>query len=278
MLTTSELKSFLLKNKLHLSKRLGQNHLIDAWAVRRIVDAAELQKDETVVEIGAGLGALTEKLADRAKQVIAVEVDSRFAKPLSTRLKDISNIKVVCEDITKFDWSKLSRVVVVGAIPYSITSPIIVALSQAHRSIRRAILVMQKEVAQRLVAIPSTKAYGRLSVLAQYFWKVEKVAIISRSAFFPQPGVDSSCIRFRVWAKPPVKVNDESAYLRFVASAFSQRRKTLVNCLTDALGKSKRASIETAILSCGHTTSVRAEALSLMQLANIASILDERAN
>ena len=276
MLAVSELKTLLRSNGLRLTKRLGQHHLIDARVIGRVVERCELSRGDTVVEIGAGLGALTEPLAERAGRVIAVEIDRRIASLLAERMSARKNVSVVCEDILDFSWDRLEGVVVIGAIPYHITSPILVWLSEARRAIRKAVLILQQEVAQRLAAAPGTKAYGRLSVLGQYGWEIAPLFLVPRSAFFPQPDVDSSCLQLTSRVRSPVTVRDEARFFEVVKAAFAQRRKTLVNCLSvaPALGVS-RTRAEDAVSALDLPRAVRGEALSLEQFAALATLLPQ---
>lgn len=287
MLTASALKALLQAHGLRLTKRLGQHFLVDERVVRRIVEQCELSSSETVVEIGPGLGALTEPLAERAGRVIAVEIDQRISALLAERLASAPNVAVRCQDILEFSWGSVGDVTVVGAIPYHLTSLILSALSEARRAIRRVVLVVQEELAQRLLAAPGTKAYGRLSVLAQYAWDVSSRLFIPRSAFFPQPKVDSRCLLLRPRRRPPVAVASEPVFFEIVKAAFSHRRKTLVNCLTKgfvsaAMGGSGRAvrlgrsQVEILLRGFGLPPSVRGEALSLEQFAALANALTPR--
>lgn len=269
MLTTTALKTLLHDNHLRLSKKLGQNYLIDPTATQRIVDAAHVSKTDYVVEVGAGLGALTEPLAQQAGVVLAVEVDRGICPLLVQQLKAQAHVTVECKDALTLNPRKLQDAVVVGAIPYSITSPLLVWLYENRRLIRRAILVLQQEVAQRIMAKPGTAAYGRLSVLLQYGWEVEKVGAIARSAFFPQPQVDSICLRLIPYKTPPVSVQDEALFFSVVKAAFSQRRKTLANCLRELPGSRQ------ALSRLGWPTNVRGETLSLAQFASLATALAE---
>jgi 16S rRNA (adenine1518-N6/adenine1519-N6)-dimethyltransferase len=274
MLPASDLKALLRARGLRLRKRLGQTHLIDPGAAARIVDACELGPEETVVEIGAGLGALTEGLAARAGRVLAVEVDPRMAAVLAERLADRANVRVLPEDILGFDWARHAGAVAVGAIPYHMTSPILAALCEHRRALRRAVLVLQEEVGQRVAAAPGTKAYGRLSVLVQYGWMVRRVARIPRSAFFPQPAVDSVCLRLAPHPAPPAVVEDERLFFAVAAAAFAHRRKTLVNCLSGfGVRPLERAAAEALIRSAGLPAAVRGEMLSLAQFAAVANAL-----
>lgn len=272
MLTAPQLKSFLREHQLRLTKRLGQHHLVDASTIRRIIEACQLSPEDTVVEIGAGLGALTESLAARAGRIIAVEIDRRIAALLAERMRSWPHVEVRHGDILEFPWAEAAGATVAGAIPYHITSPILVALSEQRSAIRQALLVLQDEVASRLLAVPGTKAYGRLSVLAQYAWEVSSVLTIPRSAFFPQPDVDSRCIRLRPRVKPAAQVEDEALFFDLVKRAFAHRRKTLANCLSDS-GMVSRAQVEAAIHVLGHPASIRGEALSLQQFAALTIVL-----
>lgn len=274
MLTTTELTSFLRAHRLRLTKRLGQHHLVDARTIDRILEACQLSRNDTVVEIGAGLGALTEGLAQRAKHVYAVEVDRRVAQLLSERMRSWGNVTVVCQDILSFSWAQARGAVVVGAIPYHITSPILVWLSESHQEVQKSVLVLQREVAQRLTARSDTKAYGRLSVLGQYRWQLTARFVVSRSAFFPRPAVDSVCLELLRRVRPPVRVEDEAWFFAVVKAVFAHRRKTAANCLASGLLTDRsRADIEQALQGLGVPITVRGEALSLEQLAALANAL-----
>ena len=272
MLTASQLKSFLRDHQLRLTKRLGQHHLIDPHAVARIIEACRLVSTETVVEIGAGLGALTEPLAARAGRVVAVEIDRRICELLAERMRPFRNVEVRHGDILDFPWADVPGATAVGAIPYHITSPILVALSEQRRALRQAVLVLQDEVALRLLARPGTKAYGRLSILAQYCWEVTSLLSVPRRAFFPQPEVGSRCIRLMPRERTAVQVRDEAMFFDVVKRAFAHRRKTLVNCLSDSDAFS-RVQAEAAVGALGHPASIRGEALTLEQFASLASAL-----
>ncbi len=279
MLTATELKALLTAHGLRLTKRLGQHHLIEPRIIARIIDSARLTRDDTVLDIGAGLGALTEAIAQRAGRVIAVEIDRGIAALLAQRVASLPNVRIVQEDIVQFQWSGLGRtvrqVVAVGAIPYHLTSPILVWLCEHHQRIREAVLVVQDEVAQRLAAPPGTKAYGRLSVLAQYSWRVHALFRVPPHVFFPQPEVDSACVRFTRRERAPLEVRNEPLFFDVVKAAFGQRRKTLANCLVTGLGRGmSRASTDVLIRQLGLPVAVRGEALSLEQFAALTNALD----
>ena len=273
MLTASELKALLRTHGLRLTKRLGQHHLIDARAIERIVAQCDLSGRETVIEIGAGLGALTEPLARQAGRVVAVDVDRRIASLLAERIGPCANVTVLHQDILTFPWEAHAGATVVGAIPYHITSPIFVTLTQARQHVHRAVLVIQEEVAERLVAKPGTKSYGRLSVLGQFGWELSIALRVPRSAFFPQPDVDSACLRMIPRERPPVMVGDERRFFEVVAAAFGHRRKTLVNCLSEA-GLAERLRLPALLRRLGLSETVRGETLSIEQFAQLTSALE----
>lgn len=276
MLTVLRLTELLRAHGLRLSKRLGQHHLVDAAVCARIVDACRLSADDTVLEIGAGLGALTEGLAGRAGRVIAIEVDRGVCALLAERARAWPNVEIRCADILDVTWERLRDVVVVGAIPYHITSPILVWLAEHRARTREAILIMQREVAQRLMARPGTKAYGRLSVLATYCWSLQPLLAISRRAFFPSPEVDSLCVRLTPHARPPVKTVSEARLFALVKAAFATRRKTLINSLSrEATREMPRARVEAALRQLDLPLTVRGEALSLEQFAALADMVSD---
>ena len=288
MLTGTQLRSLLRAHGLRLTKRLGQHHLVDPRLIARITASCDLSPQDTVVEIGAGLGALTEPLAQQAKRVIALEIDRKIAALLTERMRAFRNVEVRHEDILRFSWKPFTPplragftgVTVVGAIPYHITSPILVSLCEARHAIRKAVLIVQREVADRLLAEPGTKAYGRLTVLGQYCWRISSLMTVSRHAFYPQPDVESRCVQLLPRSQPPVPIGGEPIFFEVVKRAFSQRRKTLANCLSGSTAASKhvawdltRAEAETLITALGWPASIRGEALSLDQFAALATLL-----
>lgn len=270
MLKTRSLKEYLSAHDVHLTKRLGQHHLVDAHAIERALKPLALALGETVVEIGPGLGALTEPLAQRGAHVIAVELDRKVAELLQQRLQAYPQVEVLCQDFLTYAWPP-APVTVVGAIPYQVTSEILVALCAQRAHIRQALLIMQKEVAARLVAAPSTKAYGRLSLLVQYAWHVRRVCEIPRTAFFPAPRVNSTCVQLLPHAAPPVAVRDEAAMFALIKAGFGQRRKTLLNS-----AKAAYPDLAQALARAGLSPTIRAEALSLAQFAALANELAPR--
>jgi len=257
---------------LSLSKRLGQNFLISEQAVDQIVASACLSPEDTVLEIGPGIGTLTQGLAETGARVVAVELDARLVEVLTTTLEGYDNIRVVHGDILKTDISReiqAERYKVVANLPYYITTPIIMTLLERRLPIELLVTMVQKEVAQRMVAPPGGKDYGALSVAVQYYTEPELLFDVPPTAFVPAPAVDSAVIRCTVRTKPPVNVADERRFFRIVKGAFSQRRKTLSNALkTTGLNSEQIASFLT---QAQINPMRRGETLSLEEFALIAN-------
>jgi len=276
MHTKSELLELLRAHRIRLQKRLGQHYLIDPRLTTQLVNTCELSAHDRVVEIGAGLGALTDLLAARANQVLAVEVDHAICELLKVRMKELPNVQVLCQDILGFSWERVSGSKVVGTIPYHITSPILVSLCEQSTTIAEVWLGLQREVASRLQATPGTKAYGRLTILVQYRFEVEAIMRIPRSAFFPQPQVDSVWVRLAPRPSPAVVVRDERLFFEVVKVAFSQRRKTLLNCLvTLTRPRLDRDGAASVIRQAGLLPRVRGEELSLESFARLADAVSQ---
>lgn len=258
---------------LHMSKKLGQNFLIDELVVDGIVEAAAIRPGDHVLEIGPGIGTLTQGLAEAGGQVVAVEIDRHLIQVLSKTLEGYENVKVVHGDILKFDISReipAERYKVVANLPYYITTPIIMRFLEEHLPAELLVTMVQKEVAQRMVAKPGGKDYGALSVSVQYYTEPEIMFIVPPSSFVPSPAVESAVIRCKIRQKPPVEV-DERMFFRVVKAAFAQRRKTLANGLKAA---GIAADTITAVFeSIGIDSKRRGETLSLEEFAKIANAL-----
>jgi 16S rRNA (adenine1518-N6/adenine1519-N6)-dimethyltransferase len=257
---------------IRMSKKLGQNFLIDEHVVRNIVEAANLTPGDAVLEIGPGIGTLTQGLAEAGGQVTAVEIDRRLIEVLGKTLEGYENIKIVHGDILRIDVAKevmAPRYKVVANLPYYITTPIIMGLLEARMPIDVLVTMVQKEVAERMVAVPGTKDYGSLSVAVQYYTQPEIMFLVPPASFIPPPAVDSAVIRCTVREKPPVEVN-EKVFFRVVKAAFAQRRKTLSNTLktTGVPADTLRVILEKA----GIDGTRRGETLSLQEFAAIANV------
>ena len=259
-------------------KRFGQNFLVDRNVLNKILDALEVREGDPVLEIGPGAGTLTVELARRGARMIAVEVDRDLIAILADVLPDSPNVSVVNADILSLNLPQFladqfgdAKVKVVGNLPYYITSPIITELLVARSQIERMVLMVQKEVAQRIKASPGTKDYGSMSVFVQYYSEVELIGHASKNVFLPPPEVSSSIIRLTPRSRPPVDVPSDELFFDVVHCAFGQRRKTLLNSLSDcqALGVSKE-EVSRILHAADIDPSRRAETLSLEEFARIA--------
>lgn len=243
------------------------------------MSSAQLEKQDTVLEIGAGTGLLTESLAEAAGRVVAVEIEKNFLEALHKKFAEMPRVKIIEGDFLKMPIEKilhdddkiLHDVKVVANIPYSITAPILAKLMEYSHVIHTIVLTVQREVADRLCAKPRTKAYGSLTLFAHYYCTSEKLFTISPSCFFPKPEVVSACVRLRVRKEKPAAVKDEDFFFRVVSCAFQQRRKTLKNAL-QALPSEKEATAR-ALRACALPQNARAEELTLEQFAKLASVL-----
>ncbi len=256
---------------LRASKKLGQNFLIDAAVVRGIVEAAELQEGDRVLEIGPGIGTLTQGLAESGAQVTAVELDKKLPAVLAETLKGYENVRIVQGDILKTDIRELmgdAPFKVAANLPYYITTPILMALLEQRLPIRKIVTMVQKEVAERMIAPPGSKTYGALSVAVQYYTAPEIVLDVPPKSFIPAPEVDSVVIACKVRGEPPVTVRDEKLFFRVVKAAFGQRRKTLSNALKGA--GFLKDEVQGALEKAGIEAARRGETLSLEEFAQLA--------
>lgn len=271
----------LKKYNFNFQKRFGQNFLIDSNILEKIVESAEVTKEDCVLEIGPGIGTMTQYLAESAGEVIAVEIDKFLIPILEDTLSPYDNVTVINDDILKVDINKFVReknqgrpIKVVANLPYYITTPIIMGLFESYVPLKNITIMVQKEVADRMQVGPGTKDYGALSLAVQYYAKPKVVAYVSPACFIPKPNVGSAVIRLDRYEKPPVAVEDEAFLFAVIRAAFSQRRKTLVNGLNNAkeLGVSRQQA-ENALLEMQLNPSVRGEALTLFEFAGLSNIL-----
>lgn len=272
-IASREVTRYILKTfNIHMSKKLGQNFLIDADIVRGIVDAADIRPGERVLEIGPGIGTLTQGLAEAGAEVTAVELDKKLPAVLAKTLDGYENVRIVQGDILKVNIPEImgsEPFKVAANLPYYITTPIIMTLLERRLPISRLVTMVQKEVADRMVAEPGTKAYGALSVAVQYYTQPHVELDVPPRSFIPAPEVDSVVIVCDVREEPPVTVADEKLFFRVVRAAFGQRRKTLSNALKGA-GFDKEL-IRTALPAAGIDGTRRGETLSLTEFAAIAT-------
>lgn len=267
------------KHQFVFQKKFGQNFLIDPHVLDKIIRAAQIEKEDVVLEIGPGIGTMTQCLAESARQVIAVEIDDHLIPILQETLKDYDNVKVIHGDILKVDIHALAReyhqgkpLKVVANLPYYITTPIIMGLFEEHVPVDSITVMVQKEVAQRMEAGPGTKDYGALSLAVQYYAKPYLVANVPPNCFIPRPNVGSAVIRLTCHTKPPIEVEDEKLMFNLIRASFNQRRKTLQNGLNNAAEISySKEEIAQVIESLGLPPAVRGEALTLEQFGALAN-------
>ena len=230
-------KKIVEKYGFSFKKNFGQNFLVDERVLGKIVSSAEISKDDVVIEVGPGIGTLTQALAKEAYKVVAVEIDTTLVPILGELLSDFDNIEIINEDILKVDVNAIAekypdkKIKMVANLPYYITTPIIMNVLENHIPVESITVMIQKEVAYRMKAQPSTKDYGSLSLAVQYYCEPYLVANVPQNCFMPRPNVDSAVIKLTVMDKPKVQVNNEKFMFEFIKAAFSQRRKTLVNCI-----------------------------------------------
>lgn len=271
----------LQKYNFTFQKKYGQNFLIDSHVLEKIMDAAEIGKDDCVVEIGPGIGTMTQYLAERAGEVVAVEIDKNLIPILTETLADYKNVSIINEDILKVDLNRIVEeknggrpVKIVANLPYYITTPIIMGLFENHVPVKSITVMVQKEVADRMQVGPGTKDYGALSLAVQYYAKPEIVAIVPPNCFIPRPNVASAVIRLTSHEKKPVEVKDENGMFALIRASFNQRRKTLANSLSNAQNLSlTREQVTEALESMQLSPTIRGEALTLEQFAALADIL-----
>lgn len=275
--------NILQKYHFNFQKKWGQNFLVDTHVLEKIMDAAEVTKEDCVVEIGPGIGTMTQYLAERAGQVVAVEIDKNLIPILEDTLSGYGNITIVNEDIMKVDLNKIVEeknqgrpVKVVANLPYYITTPIIMGLFEGKVPIKSITVMVQKEVADRMQVGPGTKDYGALSLAVQYYAKPEVVAAVPPNCFIPRPGVGSAVIRLTRYEVPPVKVENEAFLFSLIRASFNQRRKTLANSLSNAQNLSlSREQVVCALEKLQLSPTVRGEALTLQQFADLARLLEQ---
>lgn len=273
----------LQKYHFNFQKKFGQNFLIDTTVLDRIIAAAEITKEDCVLEIGPGIGTMTQYLAERAGSVVAVEIDKNLIPILQETLAAYDNVTVINDDILKVDVKKLAEeknagrpIKVVANLPYYITTPIIMGLFEKQIPLKSITIMVQKEVAERMQVGPGTKDYGALSLAVQYYAKPQIVANVPPNCFIPRPNVGSAVIRLTRYEQPPVQVKDEKLLFAIIRASFNQRRKTLVNGLGNApeLGISKEM-VAAALEKMQLSPTIRGEALTLSEFAELSDILGE---
>ena len=271
------------KYEFAFQKKFGQNFLIDDHVITKIINAAEITKDDLVLEIGPGIGTMTQYLAESAGKVIAVEIDKNLIPILGETLAEYDNVTIINEDILKLDINRLVEeenggkpIKVVANLPYYITTPIIMGLFESHVPLQSITVMVQKEVADRMQVGPGSKDYGALSLAVQYYAKPYIAANVPPNCFIPRPGVGSAVIRLARYEEPPVMVKDESLMFKLIRASFNQRRKTLQNGIANSpeLPYSK-AQVEKALEKMGLAANVRGESLTLAEFAKLSDTISE---
>ena len=271
------------KYEFAFQKKFCQNFLIDDHVITKIINAAEITKDDLVLEIGPGIGTMTQYLAESAGKVIAVEIDKNLIPILGETLAEYDNVTVINEDILKLDINRLVEeendgkpIKVVANLPYYITTPIIMGLFESHVPLQSITVMVQKEVADRMQVGPGSKDYGALSLAVQYYAKPYIAANVPPNCFIPRPGVGSAVIRLTRYEEPPVMVKDESLMFKLIRASFNQRRKTLQNGIANSpeLPYSK-AQVEKALEKMGLAANVRGESLTLAEFAKLSDTISE---
>lgn len=274
----SYVKEIIDKYNFRFSKSLGQNFLIDGNVLRRICEEGQVSKEDDILEIGPGIGTLTEELSYRANKVVAVELDKSLIPILDETLAQCLNVEILLGDILKLDLPKLfnekfekENIKVIANLPYYITTPIIVRFLEEELNIDSILVMVQKEVAERMKASPGTKVYGSLSVFIQYYTEPEIVLTVPKTAFMPQPNVDSAVIKLKI-RKEKIELKDKEIFFKVVKAAFSQRRKTVLNSLSSGL-KVDKDIIKSVLEKADIDSKARAENLTIEDFSKIGSIL-----
>ena len=281
--TLNETRFLMKKYKIKANKSLGQNFLIDDNALKDIVDGAKIEKTDLVIEIGPGLGSLTKYILEKAKKVICVELDKRMVKILKDRFIAYSNLSIINEDILKLDLNELikqekeqdkeiKRVKIVANLPYYITTPIIMKLVENNLDIDSITVMIQKEVAERLIAIPGNKETGAITYTIYYYCEGEKIREVDNTCFIPEPEVTSEVINLKIRKEPAVKVKDKRIMFNIIKSAYMQRRKTLVNSLTSVGVFKNKEQAEEILKKIGLRVDIRPENMTIEDFARLTEI------
>jgi 16S rRNA (adenine1518-N6/adenine1519-N6)-dimethyltransferase len=284
LINPQETIQVIQQNDFRFQKRFGQNFLIDENVLSNIITSSEITRDDCVLEIGPGIGTMTQALCEAARHVVTVEIDSNLIPILQNTLKAYDNVTIIHSDVLKLDLNDVIQkyndgkpVKVVANLPYYITTPIIMGLFESHAPIRSITVMVQKEVADRMQSLPGTKDYGALSLAVQYYSKPEIIQLVPPNCFIPRPNVGSAVIRLLRYPESPVSVSDDRWMFQLIKAAFGQRRKTLLNSLSSGAGVPKDATIK-ALQNMQLSETIRGEALTLAQFAELADQLMEYKN
>lgn len=281
--TPTQTAAVINKYDFHFAKKYGQNFLIDKSMLEKIISAAEITEDDCILEIGPGIGTMTQYLCEAARQVIVVEIDEKLIPILNDTLSEYNNKVIINDDVLKVDIKALTEkyndgkpVKVVANLPYYITTPIIMGLLENNVPLKSITIMVQKEVADRMQVGPGSKDYGALSLAVQYYTNPSIVAVVPPECFMPRPKVSSSVIKLERYEKPPVEVKDPSFMFRLIRASFNQRRKTLGNGLSnDSSLNLTRQQVNDALIKMGKSETVRGETFTLQDFATLSDLLGE---
>ena len=281
-----ETKYLMKKYNVSANKNLGQNFLIDYDVVNNIVDSADISKEDLTIEIGPGLGTLTNILLQRAGKVIAVELDSRMIDILKDRFSFYDNFEIINDDILKIDLNKIieqnikqykfKKVKIVANLPYYITTPIIMKLLEDKLNLDSIIIMIQQEVAERIVAIPGSKLSGAITYGVYYYAQTESIVVVPNTSFIPAPKVNSEVIKLNIRKTPPVVVNDENLFFNIIKASFMQRRKTLINALVNSTIIGTKEMAKDLLNSLNIDENIRGEKLTIQEFAKLSNIISEK--
>ena len=281
-----ETKFLMKKYNISANKSLGQNFLIDDEVVNNIVDSSEINKEDLVIEIGPGLGTLTNILLQKAGKVIAVELDSRMITILKDRFYLYDNFKVINDDILKIDLNSIikknkeeyhfKQVKIVANLPYYITTPIVMKLLEDKLNLDSIIIMIQQEVAQRIIAIPGTKLSGAITYSVYYYAQSESIIVVPSRSFIPEPKVNSQVIKLNIRNKPPVELKDKNLFFNIIKASFMQRRKTLLNALVNSKIIDTKENAKEILSNLKMNENVRGETLSMQDFADLANFISEK--
>lgn len=272
-------KDILKKYGFNLTKGLGQNFLINGSVIENTCDAAEITKDDCIIEIGPGIGTLTQFLCEKAKKVVSIEIDKDLME-IHKETLPYENLKIIYDDFIKLDLEKIiaeefgdSNVKVVANIPYYITTPIVMKILEDKIKVKSITVMIQKEVAERFQSPPGNKQYGAISAVIQYYAKPEIKFIVPKTVFIPQPKVDSAVIVMNIYDKPPVDLENEKLFFRLIKGAFGQRRKTIINSVSGTIAEIDKNELKETLEELGYNPSIRGEKLGIEDFALISNSL-----
>jgi len=275
----AQIKKIMAENDLIFHKGLGQNFLFDEHYLNAIVDSGDITENDTVIEIGPGLGVLTTRIAQKAKKVYAIEIDSKIADVLEKLTCAYDNIEVINQDVLKFDLNKITQkhasVKIIANLPYYITTPIVMKILEQTSNIKTIVIMIQKEVAQRLTAHANSKDYGAITLAVQYHADAEIKFTVPAGAFIPAPKVESAVVRLNVLSRKRVDVFDEKLFFKIIKSAFGQRRKTLINAISNNCPDLTKESIKAALKELNINENIRGEALDINEFSRICNFFEK---